>query len=161
MKLSVVLVNYKVPLFLHQALLSLRRALHGIDAEVWVVDNASGDNSIERINQYFPEVRLIANPENIGFSRANNQALRESRAEYVLLLNPDTLLPEDSIHRSLQFMDQHQRAGGLGIRMLDGSGRFLPESKRDLPTPLVALWKLIGLSALFPRSRQFGRYHLG
>jgi len=161
LKLSVVLVNYKVPLFLHQALLSLRRALHGIDAEVWVVDNASGDNSIERINQYFPEVRLIANPENVGFSRANNQALRESRAEYVLLLNPDTLLPEDSIHRSLQFMDQHQRAGGLGIRMLDGSGRFLPESKRDLPTPLVALWKLIGLSALFPRSRQFGRYHLG
>ena len=161
MKLSVVLVNYKVPLFLHQALLSLRRALQGIEAEVWVVDNASGDNSIERVKHFFPEVRLIANPENVGFSRANNQAMRESSAEYILLLNPDTLLPEDSIHRSLEFMDRHPQAGGLGIRMLDGSGRFLPESKRDLPTPLVALWKLIGLSAVFPRSRRFGRYHLG
>jgi GT2 family glycosyltransferase len=161
LKLSVVLVNYKVPLFLHQALLSLRHALQGIEAEVWVVDNASGDNSIDRIRQYFPEVRLIANTENVGFSRANNQAMRESSAEYILLLNPDTLLPEDSIHRSLEFMDRHPQAGGLGIRMLDGSGRFLPESKRDLPTPLVALWKLIGLSTIFPRSRRFGRYHLG
>ncbi|NBU73138.1 MAG: glycosyltransferase, partial [Bacteroidetes bacterium] len=132
MKLSVVLVNYKVPLFLHQALLSLRKALRGIEAEVWVVDNKSGDDSLDRIRHYFPEVRLIANPENVGFSRANNQAMRESRAEYILLLNPDTLLPEDSLHRSLAFMDQHPRAGGLGIRMLDGSGRFLPESKRDL-----------------------------
>jgi len=161
LKLSVVLVNYKVPLFLHQALLSLRKALRGIEAEVWVVDNKSDDDSLDRIRHYFPEVRLIANPENVGFSRANNQAMRESGAEYILLLNPDTLLPEDSLHRSLAFMDQHPRAGGLGIRMLDGSGRFLPESKRDLPTPLVAFWKLTGLSSLFPKSRTFGRYHLG
>jgi len=160
-KLSVVLVNYKVPLFLHQALLSLNKALENIDSEIWVVDNASGDDSLDRIRRHFPQVRLIPNPENVGFSRANNQAIRAGGAEFILLLNPDTLLPEDCLHRCLAFMDRHPKAGGLGIRMLDGSGRFLRESKRDLPTPPVAFWKLTGLSSLFPKSRTFGRYHLG
>lgn len=125
-----------------------------------MVDNNSVDGSISLIKEKFPQVRLIANSENVGFSAANNQAISVSQGKYVLLLNPDTVVQEDSFEKTIAFMDQHPEAGGLGIKMLDGKGRFLPESKRGLPTPSVAFYKIFGLSKLFPGSKKFGQYHL-
>lgn len=161
MKLSIVIVNYNVEYFLEQCLNSVFKALHGISAEVFVVDNNSVDGSVEMVRNRFPGAILISNKENTGFSRANNQAIRMSTGEYVLLLNPDTLVEEDTFQKVISFMDSHPEAGGLGVKMIDGRGNFLPESKRGLPTPAVAFFKIFGLSALFPRSTLFGRYHLG
>lgn len=160
MKLSVIIVNYNVKYFLEQCLLSVQKAIAGIDADVWVVDNASSDGSVELVQAQFPWVKLIANADNVGFSRANNQAIKASEAEYVLLLNPDTVVAEDTFHKCLAFMDARPQAGGLGIRMLDGGGRFLKESKRGLPTPRVAFYKMFGISALFKNSPKYGQYHL-
>ncbi len=161
MDLSVIIVNYNVSYFLEQCLHSVLRAAEGISCEVYVVDNNSVDGSVEMVREKFPELKLIANKENLGFSSANNQAIRLSSGRYVLLLNPDTLVEEDTFSKSLAFMDAHPDAGGLGVKMIDGKGRFLPESKRGLPTPAVAFYKIFGLSALFPKSKIFGRYHLG
>ncbi|RYY20517.1 MAG: glycosyltransferase [Cytophagaceae bacterium] len=163
MKLSIIIVNYNVCYFLEQALLSVRRAAGqlGEPTEVFVVDNNSADNSVAMVRARFPEVILIENKGNPGFSKANNQALRLATGQYQLLLNPDTLVEEDTFRCCCDFMDQHPRCGGLGVQMLDGQGRFLPESKRGLPTPAVAFYKIFGLAGLFPKSRVFGRYHLG
>ena len=162
-KLSVIIVNYNVCYFLEQALLSVRRAVEklGQPVEVFVVDNNSADGSVAMVRARFPEVILIANHDNPGFSKANNQALRLATGEYQLLLNPDTVVEEDTFRACCDFMDAHPDGGGVGVKMLDGQGRFLPESKRGLPTPMVAFYKIFGLAALFPRSRTFGRYHLG
>lgn len=130
-------------------------------AEVFVVDNMSKDGSVEMLREIFPEVQLIVNTENAGFSKANNQAIRKAKGEYILLLNPDTVVEEDTFTKVCNFMDAHPAAGGLGVYMIDGKGNFLPESKRGLPTPAVAFYKIIGLSALFPKSKTFGSYHLG
>jgi GT2 family glycosyltransferase len=161
MKLAVVIVNYNVRHFLEQALLSVRKAAEGLAIETWVVDNNSVDDSVSMVETKFPEVRLILNHDNLGFSRANNQAIRQSHAEYVLLLNPDTVVQADTFQKTLAFMDAHPEAGGLGVRTIDGSGRFLPESKRGFPSPWVAFCKAFGLSALFPKSSLFNRYYLG
>ena len=161
MKLSVIIVNYNVRAYLEQCLRTVSEAMKGIDGDVFVVDNLSTDGSVEMVREKFPAVKLIANQENVGFSRANNQAIRESHAEYVVLLNPDTVVGEDVFRKVIAFMDAHPKAGGLGVKMIDGTGRFLPESKRGLPTPSVAFYKIIGLTRLFPRSKVFGRYHLG
>ena len=161
MKLSVIIVNYNVRAYLEQCLRTVSEAMKGIDGDVFVVDNLSTDGSVEMVREKFPRVKLIANQENVGFSRANNQAIRESHAEYVVLLNPDTVVGEDVFSKVITFMDAHPKAGGLGVKMIDGTGRFLPESKRGLPTPSVAFYKIIGLTRLFPRSKVFGRYHLG
>ncbi|HNK68697.1 MAG TPA: glycosyltransferase family 2 protein [Flavobacteriales bacterium] len=161
MKLSVIIVNYNVRAYLEQCLRTVFEALEGVDGDVFVVDNQSTDGSVEMVREKFPGVRLIANKENVGFSRANNQAIRESSAEYVLLLNPDTVVGEDVFRTVITFMDKRPACGGLGVKMIDGAGRFLPESKRGLPTPAVAFYKIIGLTRLFPRSKVFGRYHLG
>lgn len=167
MKLSVVIVNYNVKFFVEQCLLSVRQAVSAMDAEygagsceVFLVDNNSVDGSCEMVADKFPEVVLIANKENTGFSKANNQAIRISKGEYVLLLNPDTIVEVDTFVKTVRFMDAHPDAGGLGVKMLDGKGKFLPESKRGLPTPEVAFYKIFGLSALFKNSKRFGRYHL-
>lgn len=160
MKLSVVIVNYNVKYFLEQCLHSVRRALHGIEGEVFVVDNNSVDGSVKMLEEKFPEVIVIANKDNKGFSRANNQAIRLSKGEYVLLLNPDTIVEDDTFTKVVNFMDQHPDAGGLGVQMIDGKGKFLPESKRGLPKPDVAFYKIFGLSKLFPKSKIFGQYHL-
>lgn len=160
MKLSVIIVNYNVEFFLEQCLLSVRKAISHTDAEVFVVDNNSVDGSVAMVREKFPEVILIANQENTGFSRANNQAMRIARGEYILLLNPDTVVEEDTFTKIIHFMDTHPDAGGLGVKMVDGKGKFLPESKRGLPTPAVAFYKIFGLAKLFPRSRTFGQYHL-
>lgn len=161
MKISIVIVNYNVRYFLEQCLRSVQKALAGIEGEVWVVDNNSVDGSVEMVREQFPWVKVIANRENLGFSRANNQAMRQSSGEYILLLNPDTILQENSLCDPLKFMDEHPEAGGLGVRMIDGQGRFLKESKRGLPTPPVALYKILGLNKLFPKSPRFAKYHLG
>jgi len=161
MKLSIVIVNYNVRYFLEQCLHSTIKACRSLDSEIFVVDNNSVDGSVKMIRDKFPEVHLIENKDNKGFSKANNQAIRKARGEYILLLNPDTLIEDDTLLKSVQFMDEHPDAGGLGVKMLDGKGKFLPESKRGLPTPSVAFYKIFGLSALFPRSKIFGRYHLG
>jgi GT2 family glycosyltransferase len=161
MKLSIIIVNYNVEYFLEQCLLSVEKAILGLNCEVWVVDNNSVDGSVAMVRSRFPWVKLIANTENFGFSKANNQAIRLSTAEYTLLLNPDTVVEEDTFTKVVNFMDSHPEAGGLGVKMLDGKGTFLPESKRGLPTPAVAFYKIFGLSALFPKSKKFGRYHLG
>lgn len=161
MKLSVIIVNYNVKYFLEQCLISVLQASKDIETEIFVVDNNSVDGSVEMVKERFPEIMLIANKDNVGFSKANNQAIRESKGEYVLLLNPDTLVEEDTFTKTVQFMDEHPNAGGLGVKMVDGKGRFLPESKRGLPTPQVAFFKMFGLSSLFPKSKKFGRYHLG
>ncbi|HEY1038302.1 MAG TPA: glycosyltransferase [Bacteroidia bacterium] len=160
-QLSVVIVNYNVKHFVEQCLHSVFKAAERCSCEVFVVDNNSVDGSVELIQQKFPEVKLIANKENVGFSKANNQAIRISTGKYVLLLNPDTVVEEDTFQKCIAFMDEHTDAGGLGVKMLDGKGVFLPESKRGLPTPSVAFYKIFGLSALFPKSKTFGKYHLG
>ncbi len=160
MELTVVIVNYNVKYFLEQCLFSVENAMRGIEGEVYVVDNESVDGSVSMIRSKFPNVHLIENNENVGFSRANNQAMRIAKGEFVLLLNPDTLVEEDTFSKCLNFMKLHPEAGGLGVRMIDGNGNFLPESKRGLPSPSVAFYKIFGLSRIFPKSRKFGKYHL-
>lgn len=159
--LSIIIVNYNVEYFLEQCLNSVYNALGGINAEVFVVDNNSVDNSIEMVKAKFPRVKCIENKINVGFSKANNQAIQESNSEFVLLLNPDTVVEESTFRKVIDFMVNHPDAGGLGVRMVDGKGRFLPESKRGLPTPAVAFYKIFGLSKLFKKSPKFNKYHLG
>ena len=159
-KLSVVIVNYNVKHFIEQCLFSVLKAAQHVSCEVFVVDNNSVDGSVALIKSKFPQITLIENKVNTGFSVANNQALRLAQGEYVLLLNPDTVVQEDTFLKTIAFMDAHPEAGGLGVKMLDGQGNFAPESKRGLPTPAVAFYKMFGFSKLFPRSRKFGVYHL-
>lgn len=161
MRLSVIIVNYNVKYFLEQCLHSVQKACAGLEAEIIVVDNCSTDGSREFLEPAFPQVRFIWNSGNEGFAKANNQAIAVANGEYILFLNPDTLVPEDCFEKSIQFLLTQQKAGALGIKMIDGSGRFLKESKRAFPSPLTSLYKLSGLSVLFPRSKIFARYHLG
>ncbi|MBK6937406.1 MAG: glycosyltransferase [Chitinophagaceae bacterium] len=161
MDLSVIIVNYNVKHFLEQCLHSVQKAIMGLKAEIIVVDNGSSDNSLEYLQPKFESVQFISNKENIGFAKACNQGLAASTGKHVLFLNPDTIVAEDSFTKSLSFLAAHPNAGGLGIKMLDGSGRFLKESKRSFPSPLTSLYKLFGLARLFPRSKTFARYHLG
>ncbi len=161
MQVSVIIVNYNVRYFLEQCLFSVLRAMNGIEGEIIVVDNASNDNSMAYLQPLFPSVRFLGNDRNLGFAKANNQALASCKGEYVLFLNPDTLVPENFLYQILTHIKQQPHAGALGVRMLDGKGRFLPESKRAFPSPWVSFAKLSGLAALFPRSSFFNRYALG
>ena len=158
--LSVIIVNYNVKHFVEQCLHSVFSASKNLNVEVFVVDNNSVDGSVPFIKQKFPLVKLIENKTNTGFSVANNQAIKQSSGKYALLLNPDTVVQEDTFEKVLAFMNQHPDAGGLGIKMFDGKGKFLPESKRGLPTPAVAFYKIFGFAKLFPNSKKFGQYHL-
>ena len=160
-KITVIIVNYNVAYFLEQCLHSVKKALQHVQGEVFVVDNNSVDGSVAMVQQKFPQFNLIANKQNTGFSFANNQALKIANGSYCLLLNPDTVVEEDTFKKVVEFMDAHDDAGGLGVKMIDGKGNFLPESKRGLPTPAVAFYKIFGLSFLFPQSKIFGKYHLG
>lgn len=159
-KVSIVIVNYNVCLFLEQCLYSVQAALSGIDAEIIVVDNNSTDGSIEYLRPKFSDVIFIENKDNPGFAKANNQALKLCKGEYILILNPDTVIGEESIRTLCFFMDEHEKAGAVGVKMIDGCGVFLPESKRSFPTPWISFCKLFGLSKLFPNSRQFAAYSL-
>lgn len=160
MKLSIVIVNYNVKYFLEQCLVSVRRAIAGIDAEVIVVDNASRDGSIEYLKPRFNDVTFIASDKNLGFARTNNQAINISKGEYILLLNPDTIIAEQTVSEFISFMDSHPEAGGCGTYMMHTNGTFAFESRRGLPTPFVAFCKMSGLSSLFPKSHTFGRYYM-
>lgn len=160
MKLSVIIVNYNVEHFLEQCLIAVKSAIKDIEAEVIVVDNNSVDGSVKMLNAKFPWVTCIINTENVGFSRANNQAIRQACGKYILLLNPDTIIEDDTLSKTIAFMDAHSEAGALGVKMVDGKGAFLPESKRGLPTPEVAFYKIFGISKLFSKSKRFGKYHL-
>ena len=146
MKLSVVIVSYNVRSYLEQCLQSVQRALEGTEGEVFVVDNHSDDDSVVTIREQYPWVRLIENQENLGFSKANNQAIRQSQADYVLLLNPDTVVVEDTLRGVLTFMDEHPKAGGAGVMMCYEDGSKAPESRRALPTPWVAALKMLGFT---------------
>ena len=160
MKLSIVIVNYNVRFYLEQCLLSVEKALTGVGGEVFVVDSNSTDDSVSYLRGKFPWVRYIENKENVGFSRANNQAIREARGEYVLLLNPDTFIGERTLRECIDFMDKTPKAGMCGVGMLRVDGSFAPESRRGVPTPFVAFCKMTGLGSLFPKSRVFGRYYM-
>jgi len=159
-KISIIIVNYNVRYFLEQCLTSVKAAISGMDAEVFVVDNNSTDGSMEYLKPKFPEVIFIENKDNPGFSKANNQAIKLSIGEYILLLNPDTVIGEEIIRTLCFFMDEKTKAGAIGVKMLDGSGNFLPESKRCFPTPWISFCKIFGLSKMFPNSKRFARYSL-
>ena len=161
MDISIIIVNYNVKHFLEQCLHSVQKSTKDLTTEVFVIDNKSVDGSCQMVSEKFPEVKLIENQENVGFSKANNQAIKLAKGKYILLLNPDTILPEDTLVKCFSFMESKPVAGGLGVKMIDGKGNYLPESKRSLPTPAVAFFKIFGLSTLFPKSKTFGKYHLG
>ena len=146
MKLSIVIVSYNVCSYLEQCLQSVQTALEGIDGEMFVVDNHSDDDSVEVVRNRYPWVRLIANRENLGFARANNIAISQSEGEYVLLLNPDTVVEPDTLREVLLFMDEHPKAGGAGVMMHQEDGTKAPESRRALPTPWVACLKMLGFT---------------
>jgi O-antigen biosynthesis protein len=160
MDLSVIIVSFNVRDYLRQCLNSVKSATDNIDCEIFVVDNSSEDGTIKMIEDEFPDIRLIINSINCGFSAANNQAIRISAGRFVLLLNPDTIVGRDSFVKCINFLDNHSDGGALGVRMINGEGKFLPESKRAFPTPLTAFFKIFGGSALFPKSPFFNRYYL-
>lgn len=159
--LSVIIVNYNVKYFLEQCLWALLPALKEIDSEIIVVDNASADNSVAYLTALFPQVKFIAQKENAGYARANNMGWRQARGEWVLFLNPDTLVAEDSIASCLAFVKETANAGACGIRMLDGAGYFLPESKRGVPTLSASFFKLSGFIKLFPTNKTVAAYYAG
>lgn len=161
MKLSIVIVNYNVEYFLEHCLYSVQKAIKNIDAEVLIVDNNSVDGSVKMLKQKFPEFYLIENKENVGFAKANNQAMRIAKGEYILLLNPDTVVEEDTFEKCISFMDSHKDCGGLGIKMIDGQGNILKESKRGFPTPWASFCKMSGLTSLFPNSKKYAQYYMG
>ena len=147
MKLSVVIVSYNVRTFVAQCLDSVRKASEGIDGvEVFVVDNASADDTVSYIGSHYPWVKLIANDDNLGFSRANNIAIRQAQGEYILLLNPDTIVAEPPLRECVSFMDAHPQAGGLGVRMHNADGSLAPESRRAIPSPWVSCLKMLGFT---------------
>lgn len=166
MKLSVIIVSYNVKNYLEQCLLSLFKAgREDIPMEIFVVDNASQDASPAYIREKFPvaqypNLHIIANPRNVGFGKANNQAAAKATGEYLLFLNPDTIVTEETLHDAITFADGHPELGGLGTMMLHSDGKFAKESRRGLPTPWTALCKMSGLCAIFPRSKTFGKYYM-
>ena len=161
MDVSVIIVNFNVCAFLEQALRSVQKSLGALSAEIFVVDNCSVDGSCEMVRREFPDVHLIANKDNLGFAKANNQAIALARGRHVLILNPDTIVGESTIGTMVSFLDSHPTAGAVGCQILNPDGSFAPESRRAFPTPTVAFFRMTGLSRLFPGSRIFGRYNLG
>jgi GT2 family glycosyltransferase len=161
LQLSIIIVNYNVRHFLEQCLYSVQKAITGLQAEVIVIDNNSSDGSIAWLRPRFPFVVFLSNPENAGFAKACNQGIHLAKGKYIVFLNPDTIVPEDGFQKCIDFFNHHPDAGAVGIKMIDGSGNFLKESKRSFPLPLTSLFKLFGLSMLFPRSKIFSKYHLG
>ena len=161
MKLTVIIVSYNVRHYVEQCLNSLYSALNGIEAEIYVVDNHSRDDTVEALTRSYPDVNLVASNHNLGFARANNIAVKQSESEYVLLINPDTFVGEGVISECLKFMDEHADAGALGVRMIDSNGNVAQESRRGLPTPMTAFYKMCGLCKRFPKNTRFGKYYMG
>lgn len=160
-KLSVIIVNYNVKYYLEQCLISLTQSLKDVNAEIFVVDNASVDGSVDYLSGRFPTVNLISSNHNLGFARANNLAIRQSKGEYVLLLNPDTIVGEHTMRQLIDWMDSHEGVGGVGVRMINQQGFDAKESRRGVPTPWTAFYKMCGLCAKYPTSKRFARYYMG
>lgn len=161
MKLSVIIVSYKVKYYVEQCLIALKKATLGIDTEIFVVDNHSDDGSVEYLSGRFPDITLVNSSHNLGFSRANNVAIRQCSGEYVLLLNPDTVVGESTIRTVVDFMDAHPKAGGAGVTMLNDDGTKARESRRGVPSISTAFYKMSGLCSCYPHSRRFARYYMG
>ena len=161
MKLSIIIVNYNVKEYLANCLIALTKACEKIDAEIFVVDNGSNDGSRDFLENKFQNVHFKWNEANLGFAKANNSVLNNLSGEYILFLNPDTIIPEDSLLKCLDFFKDHKDCGGLGVYMQDGAGRFLKESKRGFPSPITAVYKFLGLSKIFPQSKTFAKYYEG
>lgn len=179
LKLSVIIVNYNVKYYLDQCISSVLRAFEVMKkasssdssvneevAEIIVVDNHSADGSVDYLEKRYPQmlypmVRFVRSAHNLGFARANNIAIRQSRGEYVLLLNPDTIVGEDALKASVDFMDAHEDAGAVGVRMLGAQGKRAMESRRGLPTPMVSFFKMLGFCNRWPHHRLFGKYYMG
>lgn len=160
--IGIVIVSYNVRHFLERCLQSIDNACKSpLKVEIWVVDNASVDGTARMVQEHFSHVHFIGNENNVGFSTANNQAIRQMDSKYVLLLNPDTIIEEDTLMKCFNFMEQHPAAGVMGVRMIDGAGKFLPESKRSVPNLWNSFCKLFFLSDMFPESRRFSGYNLG
>lgn len=160
-QLSVIIVSYNVSAFLEKCLESVLKASDGMTCDVWVVDNHSVDETVLMVQEKFPTVKLIKNEENVGFATANNQAIKHAQGKYILLLNPDTIVSEDCFHQCLEYMGNHEDCGALGVKMYDGSGAYLPESKRGFPTPWASFTKMTGLYRLFPKSEFWNSYYMG
>ena len=162
MQLSVIILNYNVRWFLQQCLYSVREAVKGMDAEIIVVDNASPDDSVAMVRTEFPDVILIENMENSGFPKGNNMGVAAAKGEFICILNPDTVVGEHTFGNAIGFYQKQQNSGIVGVRLIDGRGNFLPESKLGIPTPFVAFSRVSGLFRLSPK--WFGKYyaqHLG
>jgi len=159
-ELSVIIVNYNVKYYIEQCLVALQRALKGIEAGVIVVDNHSNDGSVAYLQSRFPWVEIISCNHNYGFSRSNNIAIKQCRGDFVLLLNPDTIVGEHTLTDVLAFMRSEKNAGAVGVRMLKADGNNAMESRRGLPTPMTAFYKMSGLCARYPRSKRFGHYYM-
>lgn len=161
MKLDIIIVSYNVKYYLEQCLCAVERGIAGLDAEVWVVDNNSSDGSVDYLEPKFPWVHFIRGKENVGFSRANNQAIRMSKGKYVLLLNPDTLVTDKTIRECVHLLDENPEIGSVGVSMFNADGTYARESKRAVPTAKVSFYKMSGLGTLFPKHREFAKYHMG
>ena len=161
MDLSVIIVNFNVKYFLEQCLCSVLKACENIEAEIFVVDNNSTDGSKEYLENRFPGVIFKWQKTNEGFSKANNFALQQATGNYILFLNPDTIIPEDCFEKCLAFFKENNNCAALGVRMIDGAGKFLKESKRSFPSPLTSFFKMAGFTALFPSSKFFAKYYAG
>ena len=159
-KLTIIIVSFNVREYLDQCLQSVKKALQGIDGEIIVVDNQSEDDTVEYVRAHHPEVQVIESGGNVGFARANNLGIRQSDSEYVLLLNPDTVVGLHTLTDVLEFMDSHEMVGAAGVQMLNADGTKAMESRRGRPTPIVSFYKMCGLADLFPRSRTFARYYM-
>lgn len=161
MQLSIIIVNYNVKFFLEHCLLSVIKACKKVDAEIFVVDNNSSDGSEVYLTPKFPFVKFYWNKTNLGFGKANNSVLKDAKGDYILFLNPDTIVSEDCFTKCISFFKTHADCGALGVRMIDGSGHFLKESKRCLPTPPAGIFKMVGLTSVFPDSSFFAKYYAG
>ena len=173
MKLSVIIVSYNVKYYIDQCLRSVLKAIDMVDVErkgnqveIIVVDNHSADGSVEYLEKRYPKnlypmLKIVSSVHNLGFARANNIAIRQSKGAYVLLLNPDTIVGEHVLEECLGFMDAHSDAGALGVRMIGANGQVAMESRRGLPSPMVAFYKMMGFCARWPKSKVFGRYYMG
>ncbi|MDI6802587.1 MAG: glycosyltransferase [Bacteroidota bacterium] len=160
MQLSVIIVNYNVRSFLENALLSIQKAMRNIEGEIFVVDNASDDGSVELIQAKFPYVKLIVNQTNLGFAAANNIALSQSSGKYILLINPDTIVQEDTLTSLIEYLENNPQIGLAGCKILNPDGSLQLACRRSIPTPWSAFTKVSGLSALFPNTKLFGKYNL-
>ncbi len=157
MQLSIIILNYNVRYFLELCVLSVQSAIQNLDAEIIVIDNNSPDDSCEMMKQRFPNVKLIENKENSGYPKGNNIGVAIAKGEYICILNPDTVVAEDTFTKVLAFAQKQKDIGIVGVKLIDGTGNFLPESKRGIPTPFVAFTKITGLYKIFPKA--FGNYY--